>query len=78
MNITYIILGVISVVLGITMLIWLIKKPIKYEDSDEDIGADDYEMGKCFYKQANQQGLVAFVLMIVSGIALIYKGIMGG
>ncbi|MFA7081898.1 MAG: hypothetical protein WC135_04720 [Bacteroidales bacterium] len=78
MNITYIILGVIFVVLGITMLIWFIKKPLKYEDTDEDIGADDYEMGNFFYKQANQQALVVFELMIVSGIASIYKGIMGG
>lgn len=78
MNLKYLIIGIASFVLGIIMLVWFIKKPIKYnEDPNEDIGADDYAQHENLNKQWNYQAIIAFVTMIILGIIFIYKGITG-
>ena len=42
MNIKYLIIGIVSFVLGIIILMWFIKKPIKFhEDPKDNMGADD-------------------------------------
>ena len=78
MNIKYLIIGIVSFVLGIIMLVWFIKKPIKYhEEPKENIGADDLVQHENLNKYWNQQAIIVFVGMIILGIIFIYKGIMG-
>lgn len=78
MNIKYLIIGIVSFVLGILLLVWLLRKPIKYhEDPKEDIGADDIVQYQNLNKQWNQEGILVFVMMIIFGLILIYEGITG-
>lgn len=78
MNIKYLIIGIVSFILGILLLVWLIRKPIKYhEDPKEDIGADDIVQYENLNKQWNQEGILVFVMMIIFGLILIYEGITG-
>ena len=78
MNIKYLIIGIVFFILGIIMLIWNIKEPLKYiENPKEKIGADDIVQHKKFYKNLNQHSIIAYVAMIILGIIFIYKGITG-
>lgn len=76
MNIMYLIIGIVSFILGILLLVWLIRKPIKYhEDQKEDIGADDIVQYENLNKQWNREGILVFAIMIILGLVLIYEGI---
>ncbi|MPL76928.1 hypothetical protein SDC9_22779 [bioreactor metagenome] len=78
MDITNLIIGIVSFVLGIIMLVWFIKKPIKFhEDPKDNMGADDIVQHENLNKSWNQEAIIAFVGMIILGIIFIYKGITG-
>ena len=78
MNIKYIISGVVFLVLGILLLVWLIRNPFKYKEGpDEELGADDLYWYERLDKSGTEQGIVAFVGMIFLGLILIYEGITG-
>ncbi len=78
MNIKYIISGVVFLVLGILLLVWLIGNPFKYKEGpNEKLGADDLYLRERMDKAWNRQGIVGFVIMIIFGLVLIYEGITG-
>ena len=78
MNITNLIIGIVFFILGIIMLIWTIRKPIKFhEDPKDNMGADDIVQHENLNKSWNQEAIIAFVGMIILGIIFIYKGITG-
>ncbi|MDD4068360.1 MAG: hypothetical protein PHV65_05725 [Bacteroidales bacterium] len=78
MDITNLIIGIVSFVLGIIILMWFIKKPIKFiENPKEKIGADDIVQDEKYNKNSNQEVIIACVAMIILGIIFIYKGITG-
>lgn len=78
MDITNLIIGIVFFILGIIMLIWTIRKPIKFiENPKEKIGADDIVQHEKFYKNLNQHSIITYVAMIILGIIFIYKGITG-
>ena len=78
MNIKYIISGVVFLVLGLLLLVWLIRKPIRFhEDPKKNIGADDLALHENLNKTWNQQGILASILGIILGLILIYEGITG-
>lgn len=66
MNIKYLIIGIVSFVLGIIILMWFIKKPIKFhEDPKDNMGADDIVQHENLNKSWNQEAIIALTVEAV-------------
>ena len=76
MSIKFIIIGVVTLFIGILFFIWDRKNPLFNEDEDD--GSIESGASQWANKQRDQKGYIGIVVLIIVGIILIYKGIMGG
>ena len=74
MNFTYFIGGVILIILGVVLTIWVYRKPLTFkEDPKNPMRADDYHIYESWHKWMNIDGYYVGIAMMILGVVLIFK-----
>ena len=71
----YIIIGIITIIMGIVFFVWNKNNPLFNEENDD--GSIESGASQMADKQRDKKGYIIGIMTIVLGLILIYEGITG-